>query len=159
QIDLYLAQCFHQIDDPDRQLAAFQRALKGEHVRVPVGVWLDYARLLLERHRQSAVDDWTDVEKALENAEQAQTGTAGASLLRAEMLHLRGKTKDAQALLEKSRKAQSNPTSMLVALATQADHQGDSSRALTLLKEAQAKSGLSVDVRLGWARYWSKRRT
>jgi tetratricopeptide (TPR) repeat protein len=189
QVDLLLAECYGQLDEPKRQQAAYERVLAVDPACVPARLglaasqssqeqvdtalrqyrqlmtqkgspptgWLEIARLLVLRNLQCPPDqrDWNEVEKALDQAAQAQPQSVDVPLLRARALLAQGQAEAALTVLSKARADHPKQVELWAALAALADQNGKPKEAEHLLQQAERLSGDTVEMRLAWAHHWA----
>ncbi|WP_406695911.1 tetratricopeptide repeat protein [Singulisphaera sp. Ch08] len=120
---------------------------------------IEVARLLLARNLRLPEGQrrWSEVDKALGEAEHAVADLAEVTLLRAEALAARGQFDQARERLQQARKSQPNRVELWVALAKLAGRQGKPEALLTALDEAEKQLGDRVELRLARANYWGQR--
>jgi cellulose synthase operon protein C len=186
QANLFLGQCYEQLNEPTRQLAAFERVVQrdpsvvagrlgraaaqrslgrlGESIKeyqditrlTPTSAdrWLELARLRMETLLLQGHGDWKEVDLALNKAEEIEKDSAEVVILRAQALMAQKQASAAEDLLQKACSRQPKHVLFPLALAEIARHQGDWTRAATLLNQAGDLAPLSADVKLAWAHYW-----
>jgi cellulose synthase operon protein C len=110
--------------------------------------------LLIARNRQQPEErrDWREVEELLKQEAAASPQSAGPLILQAELAATRGKSADAQALLDSARQRFPREVTPWTASAELLRRQGKLEPASTLLDQAQKTLGDSVDLRLARAR-------
>jgi tetratricopeptide (TPR) repeat protein len=123
----------------------------------PAAGWLEIARLLLLRESQLDDAGRRELETALRRAEEAQPNAPEVLLVRAEYLLARKQPERAEQMLHQAREKEPKQIVFWTALATLAERQKESPKALQVLEEAGQKVGDSVALRLAKARYWSGR--
>ncbi|HEV3116631.1 MAG TPA: tetratricopeptide repeat protein [Gemmataceae bacterium] len=109
--------------------------------------------LRLEKPRRN----WQETERALAAAEQAAPGSVEVILARLQALLAQDRNVEAQALIAKRCAEQPTKIELWLASAGLADAQGDRSRALAVLAQAEEKLGDRVEWRLARAWHWSLR--
>ena len=120
----------------------------------------DLARLILIRNlrRTPADRNWTEVDRALADAEATTPGAMGVQLLRAEILADHGRLDESRDALKAAARRSPKEDAPWVALATLDLRRGRQQEALTVLDQAES-SGLvdSVGLRLARAEVWVAR--
>jgi tetratricopeptide (TPR) repeat protein len=124
----------------------------------PPAGWLEIARLLLLRESQLDDAGRRELDTALRRAEEAQPNAPEVLLLRAEYLLARKQPEQAEQVLQQARDKEPKQVVLWTALATLAERQKDSTKAVQILDEAGQKVGDSVALRLAKARFWSNRK-
>jgi tetratricopeptide (TPR) repeat protein len=190
QVELALGQCYDQLDDPERQLATYRRAVErdplspalrlalgstlaaqgrideavGEYYEAltlpgaPASGWILLARTLVQRNRTLPAEKrgWPQVERLLDQAEQALPGSTEVALLRAEVRLGQGLLGQASTVLTT---AGIDRPAVAAAWADFAAALGQWDDALRVLDEASRRQGDSADLRLARARCWARRGT
>jgi tetratricopeptide (TPR) repeat protein len=189
QIDLYLGQCYVQLDEPLRRRGAFKSAAErdpqspaallgqgaaelalghfeealdcyrraSQAPEAPLGAWTEYAGLLITRNRQHETPNWPEVMEALDRAENAFPKAIEIPLLRADAYAAQNNFKDAEKVLLRGKDSHPRDVKFWMALIALADNQGETDKAQRLLRDADAKLGDKVELRLGWARHLVQR--
>jgi Tfp pilus assembly protein PilF len=138
-----------------RQEASDQYQRVVSQQMVPPRVWIDIARLEIQRQTQAARPDWTDAEKALVQAEKVNPkALIEVRLLQAEVLVRKNQLEAARALLEKEKKHTPNEVDLWTALAELALREKKKDQARTILDEARAQLGDKANLRLAEARFY-----
>jgi tetratricopeptide (TPR) repeat protein len=124
---------------------------------------LEAARLLILQNQRlpSKERNWDDAETMLAQAEKelkAPADRAEVAILKAEVQAWKGDISRARAQLAKARGEQARQAKLWVASATLEDLQDDPKQALALLNDAARIIRDRVEIRLAFARYWSRHR-
>lgn len=122
----------------------------------PKTIWVEIARLSLFRAlaQDEASRDWSEVKRALDEADQLNPFPAQAAVLRAEMLLSQKKIPQARSeLLAKYPTPNDRPIEIWTSLAVLEDRDGRGNEAMALLKEAEGLGKDSADLRLCRARF------
>src|SRR5262249_33308702 len=139
--------------------------------QVPVRGWIDVARLEMQvqLEREPARRNWAGAEQALDKAalaagegaedDQAEQALEGA-LLRADLLAMQGKPREAEELLNKTRadkayQKAAQQAQVWAALVRLALHARDRATALARLDEADRTLGFQIDLRVARIRFWA----
>lgn len=127
--------------------------------RVPAAGWVPVVRVMINRNRQqpSERQDWTQVERILEQIGQALPDSLDVPLLKAEVLAAQGRIAEAESLLTTARDANPKEAQLWAGLISLAQRRGDSQRVEQLLAEAEAQSGDSPELRISKAFYLVQR--
>jgi cellulose synthase operon protein C len=120
------------------------------------GAWVQVARLELIRVLQTPEDkrDWKAVEQAVGNAEQVLPDATEVELLRADVLHNRGKPAEARKKLEALKVRKPKEIGVWLALAFQDFREGNPVQAAATLDAAQKEAGDSPELRLARLGFW-----
>jgi Tfp pilus assembly protein PilF len=125
---------------------------------VPPRVWLDMARLEIQRQTQSDQPDWKRAGEYLDNAAKFNPkAVLEVTLLRAEVLLRRGEEGGAATLLEKARDSDPGEVEYWTALADISARGGAADEAEKVLRQAEKKLGDKVTLRLARARLLAAR--
>ncbi|MFO0881191.1 MAG: tetratricopeptide repeat protein [Gemmataceae bacterium] len=135
----------------DNALAQYQVVMSQK--RVPVRAWVDIGRLELQRQVQNPTPDWTQLEKILKAAREANSEQSlELNLLQAELLVRQGRLEDSRKLLEAARLKDNGEPEYVVALIDLALRGKDTARARTLLQEGRRTLEDRVTLRLAESR-------
>jgi tetratricopeptide (TPR) repeat protein len=137
--------------------AAREYQLVVNQRRVPPRAWIDIARLEIQRQVQADKPNWSEAEKALDNAEKVNTarGQLEVTLLRTELLVRQGKPDRAREELEKAREKTPQEVDLWTALADLALRENDPEKARQVLEEAHTRiKDREVSLRLAEARFY-----
>jgi Tfp pilus assembly protein PilF len=138
----------------DNALTQYQAVMRQK--RVPARVWIDIARLEMQRQVQQPRPDWGQVEKILQGAtDSLPENTLEVTLLRAEVMVRQGKSKEARTFLESAREKTPNEVELWTALVDLAIREKSLARAKSLLEQARRQFDDKVSLRLAQARYLS----
>jgi tetratricopeptide (TPR) repeat protein len=119
------------------------------------------ARLLLtqnlRRPQEQRTQHWPEVDRALDEADQAMPNSIEVVILRADALAARGQLDQARDRLDQARDRQPSQVELWIALAHLAVSQGKPEAMLGVLDEARQQLGDRVELRLARTSYWGRR--
>jgi tetratricopeptide (TPR) repeat protein len=184
QINLYLGQCYEQLEEPGQMFNAYERLAQSEpnsvvamlgmaqaewtngHLdsaadkfrqlavtkRMPDKVWLDYARLEIQRQAQQDTPNWSIVEWSLENAKKATPDSIDVPLVTAQMWMVQKNLDQAREVLDKARHARPREIELRTARINLELRDKKFDEARKVLAEAKRELGDRVLLRLSEAR-------
>ncbi|WP_145244353.1 tetratricopeptide repeat protein [Urbifossiella limnaea] len=137
----------------DAALASYRR-LKDR----AAGAWVQVARLETIRALLTAPEkrDWRASEEAVAAAGQALPDATEFRILRADLLHFRGKAAEARTALDELRAARPKEAAVWVAAAAQDLREGNPKRAAETLAAGEREAGDTPEIRLARARLWAE---
>jgi tetratricopeptide (TPR) repeat protein len=183
--DLWLAECYEHLGNPDQGLRACRRALEGDPQWLPARrrqaaalavlgkideaiteyrklaaevpeLRRELARLLLTRSQFRPADEPACAEADKLLADLPDDKRGGdLVLLRAQVLLARQKPEEARKLMEAERDRDPGQVGPWLFLAGLAERQGRAEAILPLLAEAERRAGRRVEWQLARARYWA----
>jgi tetratricopeptide (TPR) repeat protein len=169
-INLFLAQCYEQLDDPVQQRQAYERVVDQDPMSHIALKEAGLARLGRERLRlleamRGEQPDWKTVDEILARADHTDPEGTEVLLLRVESLAARERLEEARKLLQdrvqrERRNHRPVKVELYTALAALAERQGPVEEAGPILAEARKEHGANnVELRLAEIQYWSLRHT
>ncbi len=182
QINLYLARCYEQLEEPGQMFKSYERLLQSDPNSTAAGlgmaraewtmgrldnaaelfrklalagqlpdkVWLDFARLEIQRQTQQENPDWAQVEKVLEVAGKANPDSVDVPLTTAQMWIVREPKSDkARQVLNQARSGRPREIELWTACIQLELRDKKVDKARDLLGEAKKLLGDRVSLRLG----------
>jgi len=119
------------------------------------GAWVQVAQFELMRALQSPVDkrDWKPVEDSVAIAERVLPEETAVQLLRADLLHFRGKSAEARKMIVEMRARRPKEVAIWLALAVQDVRDGNPAEAQKTLDAAAKEAGDSLELRMTRLRF------
>jgi len=116
--------------------------------QAPDESWLLLSRLLVQRNRSLPAHKrrWTEVERLLQRAERLPALEVPLTILRADVLVERGRSRQAQTLLEQATTDHPEEADLWTALADLALRQGEPTRSAQILEEARCWLGEGTEL-------------
>ncbi|MFL5244733.1 MAG: tetratricopeptide repeat protein [Gemmataceae bacterium] len=162
QLNLYLAQCYEQLDDPIQQRIALGRILPrdpvlGTPLKGAQAARVALTRGLLLEALHDDHKDWKEVELALLSLEKAQPQSIEPTLMRVEALAARDRFSEAHELLQKKIEQTPKQIELYIALAAVAERQGQVEESNHILETAQKQCGDKAPIRLARIQFVASR--